>query len=153
MRNQALTRLFHCTFSLNYELVIMTHAQRQCLTSDILRSLEAQARERCRAWGGELLSMVGEGDHMRLQVSLPPSVALADFVNALKTGTSRRLRNEFGPHLARFYSDTVLWARHYCAVTTGADSQSAISLYIQATRARKAQSQSPHDSAAASPST
>ena len=47
------------------------------------------------AWGGELSECNGEADHVHLLLSLPPTVALSDFVNALKTGTSRRLRAEF----------------------------------------------------------
>ena len=64
----------------------------------MLASFETQAKARCEAWGGNLLEVNGEADHIHLLLELPPTAALADFVNALKTGTSRRLRNEFKAH-------------------------------------------------------
>ena len=62
---------------------------------------------------------------------LPPTVALADFVNALKTGTSRRLRNEFKEHLASVYKKLVLWSRSYCILTCGGAPLEIIQQYIQ----------------------
>jgi putative transposase len=56
----------------------------------------------------------GEADHVHLLIGLPPTAALADFVNVLKTGTGRRLRNEYSDHLGRFYNKPVLWGRSYC---------------------------------------
>lgn len=73
----------------------------------MLVSFEAQAKERCEAWGGRLLEVNGEADHIHLLLELPPTATLADFVNALKTGTSRRLRNEFRDHMASVYKKRV----------------------------------------------
>ena len=42
-----------------------------------------------------MLEANGELAHIHLLLELPPTAALSEFVNALKTGTSRRLRNEF----------------------------------------------------------
>ena len=57
-----------------------------------LAEFEVQAQERCAAWGGRLIEANGEPDHVHLLIELPQTAALAEFVNALKTGTSRRLR-------------------------------------------------------------
>lgn len=97
----------------------------------MLQSFETQARERCEAWGGKLLEVNGEADHVHLLLELPPTAALADFVNALKTGTSRRLRNEFREHLAQFYTKPVLWSRSYCVLTCGGAPLEIIKQYIQ----------------------
>ena len=97
----------------------------------MLVSFEGQAKERCEAWGGRLLEVNGEADHIHLLLELPPTVALADFVNALKTGTSRRLRNEFKEHLASVYEKPVLWSRSYCILTCGGAPLEIIKQYIQ----------------------
>ncbi len=94
-------------------------------------SFEGQAKERCEAWGGRLLEFNGEADHIHLLLELPPTVVLADFVNALKTGTSRRLRNEFKEHLASVYKKPVLWSRSYCILTCGGAPLEIIKQYIQ----------------------
>ena len=97
----------------------------------MLVSFERQAKGRCEAWGGRLLEVNGEADHIHLLLELPPTVALADFVNALKTGTSRRLRNEFKEHLASVYKKPVLWSRSYCILTCGGAPLEIIKQYIQ----------------------
>ena len=97
----------------------------------MLVSFEGQAKERCEAWGGRLLEFNGEADHIHLLLELPPTVVLADFVNALKTGTSRRLRNEFKEHLASVYKKPVLWSRSYCILTCGGAPLEIIQQYIQ----------------------
>ncbi len=97
----------------------------------MLVSFEGQAKERCEAWGERLLEFNGEADHIHFLLELPPTMALADFVNALKTGTSRRLRNEFKEHLASVYKKPVLWSRSYCILTCGGAPLEIIKQYIQ----------------------
>ena len=126
-----LNALYHCVYSLTYHLVIVTKYRKKCLTAPMLESFEAQARERCEAWGGKLLEVNGEADHLHLLLELPPSIALAGFVNALKTGTSRRLRNDFTQHLARFYTKPVLWSRSYCILSSGGAPLEVLKRYIQ----------------------
>jgi putative transposase len=70
-------------------------------------------------------------DHVHLLIELPPTVALADFVNALKTGTSRRLRSAFAGYLSTIYSKPVLWSRSYCVLSCGGAPLSVIQQYIQ----------------------
>ncbi len=126
-----LNALYHCVYSLTYHLVIVTKYRKKCLTAPMLESFEAQARERCEAWGGKILEVNGEADHLHLLLELPPSIALAGFVNALKTGTSRRLRNDFTQHLARFYTKPVLWSRSYCILSSGGAPLEVLKRYIQ----------------------
>lgn len=97
----------------------------------MLTDFESQARERCEAWGGRLIEANGEPDHVHLLIELPPTVALADFVNALKTGTSRRLRSVHEQHLSGFYSRPVLWSRSYCVLSCGGAPLEVIKQYIQ----------------------
>jgi putative transposase len=126
-----LNALYHCVYSLTYHLVIVTKYRKKCLTAPMLESFEAQARERCEAWGGKVLELNGEADHLHLLLELPPSIALAGFVNALKTGTSRRLRNDFTQHLARFYTKPVLWSRSYCILSSCGAPLEVLKRYIQ----------------------
>lgn len=126
-----LSSLNHCVFSLQYHLVIVTKYRRKCLTAPMLTDFDAQARERCEAWGGKLIESNGEPDHVHLLIELPPTVALADFVNALKTGTSRRLRSVFAGHLSAIYSKPVLWSRSYCVLSCGGAPLSIVQRYIQ----------------------
>ena len=131
MSEKLLNHLFHCVYSLTYHLVIVTKYRKKCLTPPMLMDFEQQARERAEAWGGRVIEVNGEADHVHLLIEMPPSVALSGFVNALKTGTSRRLRNEFTNHLARFYSKPVLWSRSYCILSSGGAPLEILKRYIQ----------------------
>ena len=97
----------------------------------MLVEFELQAKERCEAWGGKLIEANGEADHVHLRLDLPPTAALADFVNALKTGTSRRLRTMFAEELAGVYSKPVLWSRSYCVLSCGGAPLAVIQQYIE----------------------
>lgn len=126
-----LNALYHCVFSLQYHLVVVTKYRKKCLTKAMLDDFAVQAKERCEAWGGRLVECNGETDHVHLLIELPPTVALADFVNALKTGTSRRLRNVYADHLRQFYDKPVLWSRSYCILTCGGAPLEILRQYIQ----------------------
>ena len=52
-------------------------------------------------------------------------------MNALKTGTSRRLRTMFAQELAGVYSKPVLWSRSYCVLSCGGAPLEIIQQYIQ----------------------
>ena len=108
-----------------------TKYRRKAFTSAMISSFKDQAAERCLAWGGNLMECNGEADHVHILITLPPTVALSDFVNALKTGTSRRLRKEFGSHLKKFYSKPVLWSRSYCVISAGGAPLSILKQYVE----------------------
>ena len=126
-----INKLNHCVYALQYHLVLVTKYRKKCLTAPMLVEFELQAKERCEAWGGKLIEANGEADHVHLLLDLPPTAALAEFVNALKTGTSRRLRSVFGQHLDAFYSKPVLWSRSYCVLSCGGAPLAVIQQYIE----------------------
>jgi putative transposase len=131
MEQKSLKSLYHCVYALQYHLVMVTKFRKPCLTRAMLKSFEVQAAERCEAWGGSLIEVNGEADHVHLLIELPPTIVLAEFVNALKTGTSRRLRNDFRAELHGVYTKPVLWSRSYCIVSCGGAPLETIKTYIQ----------------------
>lgn len=85
----------------------------------MLAAFERLAAERCLTWVGRLIESNGEAEHVHMLIELPPTVVLAEFVNAQKTGASRRLRSGVREHLAAAYRTPVLWSRSYCALSCG----------------------------------
>ena len=135
MAMQRLERLHHCVYALNYHLVLVTEYRRPVLTAPMLEAFGTMAGERAAAWRGRLLEVSGEADHVHLLLSLPPDVRLPEFVNALKTGTSRRLRTRFAEQVGRYYRKPVPWSRSYCVISAGGAPLSVLRRYIEA-RAR-----------------
>lgn len=131
MSNIDLKQRSHCVYSLKYHLVIVTKYRRKCLTGEMLEVIERLARERCASRDGELVQINGEADHVHLLVSLPPHIALSEFVNAIKTNTARVLRRDFAEALAAHYSEPVLWSRSYFAMTVGGAPIEVLRQYIE----------------------
>lgn len=131
MNKSTVTTQNHCAFSVFYHLVIVTKYRRKALNTDMLEMLETLCRERASEWQGELLEFNGEADHVHLLITIPPKFAVADFVNALKTGTSRRLRNTFPEQVAKFYRKPVFWSRSYFVATCGGAPLEVIKQYIE----------------------
>jgi putative transposase len=125
------TKLYHCVYALNYHLVLVTENRRRCMTASMLDRLREIATARCEGWGGKLVEMNGEPDHVHLLVSMPPNLDLSRFVNNLKTTTSRLIRKEFADELVRVYRKPVFWSRSYCIVSCGGAPLSIIRHYIE----------------------
>ena len=128
MTYQEINRTNNCVFILTYHLVLVTKRRRGVLTGEMLTAAEAAIRERCETRGGALVEFGGEEDHLHVLVSLPPAVALADFVNAVKTSTSRRLRRDF-PALKRM--GDALWSPSYFVCTCGGASLETVREYVR----------------------
>ena len=123
--------LFHCTYSTNYHLVMVTKYRKRCITPEMLERLKEISTRILNTWEGELLEFNGEADHVHLLISLPPKVAPSNLVNNLKTVTARLIRKEFKEHLATVYYKPVFWSRSYCIITCGGAPLSVIKQYIE----------------------
>ncbi len=131
MSKTTLKSLHHCVYNTKYHLVLVTKYRNPVINEDILKRLSELIAERVDAWEGELFEVNGEPDHLHILMELPPKYAVADFVNALKTGTSRRVRNEFADHVNRYYWKPFFWSKSYCVVTCGGAPLSIIKQYIE----------------------
>ena len=134
MNKQRLKTLYHCTYNLNYHLVIVTKYRHKCITKEMLLRLEVICERLCEKWACELVEFNGEADHVHLLVALNPKVQPSIFVNNLKTVSSRLLRKEFTAHLAKTYRQPVFWSRSYCILTCGGAPLAVIKQYIEQQR-------------------
>ena len=83
MKNEAFSTLNHCVYRLRYHLVLVVKYRQPAITPEILSRLKGLTHERAEAWGGEVLEVNGEPDHLHILLELPPTACLSDFVNAL----------------------------------------------------------------------
>lgn len=131
MREVNIQKLFHCTYSLNYHFVLVTKYRRRCLTKAMLDRLQEIAANLCIAWGGTLLEMNGEADHVHLLVEMNPKASPSSIAANFKTVTSRLLRKEFDDVLSKTYRRPVLWSRAYFVSSCGGAPLSVIKQYIE----------------------
>ena len=122
---------FHCVYDLRYHLVLVTKYRKKCLKKEIRTRLEEICKKTCKFWDIDLLEFGGEKDHIHLLLSMHPNVEISNFVNNLKTVTSRLIRKEYKKHMKKYYWEPKLWTRAYCILTTGGATIDVINKYIE----------------------
>ena len=131
MNNVNIHKLYHCTYALSYHFVFVTKYRRKCLTSAMLDRLKEIVSNLCESWGGRLVEINGESDHIHMLLEMNPRAAPSVIANNFKTVTSRLLRKEFGEALGKVYKKPVLWSRTYFVTSCGGAPLSVIKQYIE----------------------
>ena len=122
---------YHCVYSMNFHLVLVTKYRKKVFSQPILERLESIIKDVCKKWDVTLDEFGGEEDHIHLLISMHPSLQPSKFINNLKTVSSRRLRSEYSEYMKKFYWKPMLWTRAYCLLSTGGANIETIRNYIQ----------------------
>ncbi|PUE44344.1 IS200/IS605 family transposase [Limnohabitans sp. 2KL-51] len=131
MTTQQFKVLSHCTFSLQYHLVLVTKYRKKCLTNEMLIDLKAICKKQLELKEGALLEFNAEEDHIHLLFELPPKTSISTLINILKTSSARLLRKNHHEHLQKFFLKPILWSRSYFVVSCGGAPLAVIKKYIQ----------------------
>jgi putative transposase len=130
-KKNELNTLYHCTFKLQYHLVIVTKYRKNVISPQIMERLGSIFRGLLDQWDGELLEFNGESDHIHLLISLNPKTQPSKLVNNLKTVSSRRIRKEFNEHVKKYLWKDAFWSRSYCIISVGGAPISVLRQYIE----------------------
>lgn len=131
MKKQDLNNLYHCSYNLQYHLVLVTKYRKKVINSEILNRLECHFKRLLEGWECELSEFNGEQDHVHLLISLNPKVQPSKIVNNLKTVTSRLIRKEFSDHVSKYLWKDSFWSRTYCLITAGGAPLTVLKQYIE----------------------
>ncbi len=118
-------------YNLHAHLVFVTKYRHDAFTEAMLERCEEIMREVCADFEVELREFNGEHDHVHLLVHYPPKVALSKLVNSLKGVSSRRLRQEFEPHVRRHLWGGRFWSGSYFAASCGGAPLPVVKQYIR----------------------
>lgn len=131
MEKQPLKHLYHCVYRLSYHLVLVTKYRRKVITAAMLQDLDGWIRDIVQRWGGQVIELSGETDHVHVLFEAPPTVQPSKAANSLKTATSRRLRAKYPVRCRRFYRKPVFWSRSYCILSVGGAPLEVLKDYIK----------------------
>ena len=109
----------------------MTKYRKKVFTKQILQELRAVFASVCSDFGAVLVEMEGEKDHVHLLVNYPPTVAISRLVNSLKGVSSRLIRKQELPTIARALWGKTLWSPSYFAGSCGGAPLEAVRMYIE----------------------
>lgn len=110
-------------------LVFLTRHKGDILTEEILPRLKELFDETCRQKKCELIDFDGEGDYVRLLISLHPTVCISSLTGKLKGKSTHFLLKDF-----RYLKDKLVekhfWSSSYCAVSDGINALEEIKEFL-----------------------
>ena len=112
---------YHIVWITKYRYKVMTQAIKHRV-----RELIAQAAEEL---GATIENGVVSSDHVHIFVSIPPHIAVSEFVKLAKGRSSRKVQLEF-PELKKVYWGRHFWARGFFSATSGNVTDEIINEYI-----------------------
>jgi REP element-mobilizing transposase RayT len=108
---------FHLVFSTKQRMELITSPRRE----GVFRTLMGLVTEQ----GGRLLEVGGMPDHVHLLAEIPRTVAVADFLQTIKSTSNLRLGQDDGPFSA------FAWQRGYGAFSVSRSQTSVVAQYIR----------------------
>ena len=121
----------HVVFSLSAHLVLVTKYRKGAITDRVREHLVTEASATCQRFEATLVEADGESDHLHLLIDYPPKVALSKLVGAIKTNTSRRIREHHYPEVDQALWGDHFWSPSYMVISSGGATIETIREYIR----------------------
>jgi putative transposase len=119
----------HTVYHHRYHLVWVTKYRYRVLQGNLrlrVREVIAQVTEEMDI---KIINGVLSSDHIHLFVSIPPHIAVSDFVKIAKGRSSRKIQQEF-PEIRKRYWGRHFWGRGYFSTTSGNVTDEMINAYL-----------------------
>ena len=121
MRTRSLN---HSTYELQYHIVWGTKYRRRWLKEyvkvELLKSLKSTVQ---KYPGLHVVAVNTDEDHAHLQIEIPPTIAIADAVRAIKSESSRHLRKRFKFIDKIYLEKDGIWSVGYFVSSLGIDEE------------------------------
>lgn len=120
----------HSVFLLHYHLVMCIKYRRKVIDNSISNRLKEIFVDITPNYGVELLEWNHDIDHVHLLFKAKPNTEISKLLNAYKSASSRRIKNEF-PSIRKYLWKEYFWSKSYCLVTTGGAPLEVVKQYIE----------------------
>jgi putative transposase len=121
----------HVVYRLHAHIILTPKYRRKIMTDRVTGLLCEVFTEVCERHGAALDECEADRDHAHLLISYPPKVALSRLVGALKTNSSRRIRERRWPEVERALSGEHFWSPSYAVVSCGDAPLEVIAEYVR----------------------
>jgi putative transposase len=119
----------HTVYHHRYHLVWITKYRYRVLQGELrlrVREIIAQVAEEMDV---KIINGVLSNDHIHVFVSIPPQIAVSEFVKKAKGRSSRKIQQEF-PEIRKRYWGRHFWGRGYFSSTSGNVTDEIINAYL-----------------------
>lgn len=121
----------HSVYRLTYHAVFVTKYRREVMDGEIISFIRGLAGRLMEGYGGRLLELNGEADHLHILFELPPGKAPSVVVCSLKTQISKEVRAKYRERIREKLWKDSFWSDSYFLTTTGGASIETLEAYIQ----------------------
>ena len=119
----------HTVYHHRYHLVWITKYRYKVLQGELRLRIRALIVQVAEEMGVEIINGVLSADHIHIFASIPPHVAVSEFVKNAKGRSSRKIQQEF-PEIGKKYWGRHFWGRGYFSSTSGNVTDEMINAYI-----------------------
>ena len=120
----------HSVFLLHYHLVMCIKYRREVINDSISDRLKDIFVDIAPNYGVELIEWNHDVDHVHLLFKAKPNTEISKLINAYKSASSRRIKNEF-PSIRKHLWKEYFWSKSYCLITTGGVPLEVVKQYIE----------------------
>lgn len=121
----------HSCYLLKYHLVLTTSGNEAVFTPELTPYLNEFITSMMSKNECELTEIRYDGIHAHILFDAPIILNLPNFVNGMKSTSSRMLRRKFDELVNQYVGENGFWLRSYLLMTQSENTQSIIDDYIQ----------------------
>ena len=120
----------HSVFKLNYHLILVVKYRRKVIDNPISDRLSEIFKNIGSTYHVTIQEWNHDHDHIHVLFTAKPNTELSKFINAYKSASSRRMKNEF-PQIRKKLWKEYFWSPSYCLLTVGGAPLDVLKKYIQ----------------------
>ena len=121
----------HSCFLLQYHLVLVTKYRKKVFNNDMETYLTRFVESMMKKNDCNLIEINYDKDHVHILFEAPVTLNLPNFINGLKSTSSRMIRRAFSDHLKSFFEKPVFWSRSYFICTVSEHTTKVVQEYIK----------------------
>lgn len=119
------------TYRLHAHVVLVTKYRKDPITDRVRTLLIETTREVCERHEVTLVEADGEADHLHILIDYPPKVSLSLLIGAIKTNTSKRVREQGWPEVTNALWGEHFWSPSYFVTSTGGAPLELVAAYVR----------------------
>lgn len=121
----------HSCFLLQYHLVLVTKHRKEVFTDEIESYLTEFVTSMMSKNDCNLMEINYDKNNVHILFEAPITLNLPNFINGMKSTSSRMIRKRFEEHLKKFYWKNVFWSRYYFVCTVSEHTTEIVKNYIK----------------------
>ena len=121
----------HSCFLFQYHLVLVTKYGKEVFTNEMETYLTEFVNSMMSKNDCNLMEINYDKNHVHISFEAPITLNLPNFINGMKSTSSRMIRRKFEEHLKQFYWKNVFWSRSYFICTVSEHTTEIVKNYIR----------------------